>query len=203
MAINLTTKYASTIEKLYTHTSFLRAHCKANVEMTGAKTCRVYMLNTTPVVDYTRNGTSRYGEVKDVQDTVVEYMMTQDKSFTGVVDKGDESEQAISNKSGQWLRQQIAEQCVPTGDKYGFARIAKLGHIAGVTAEPTKSTIVTMVYDAATYMDEHLVPETAAYCLYALRITQRLSCLTSGTAWIRWLASSCRPARLARSRALP
>lgn len=159
MAINLTTKYASTIEKLYTHTSFLRAHCKANVEMTGAKTCRVYMLNTTPVVDYTRNGNSRYGEVKDVQDTVVEYMMTQDKSFTGVVDKGDESEQAISNKSGQWLRQQIAEQCVPTGDKYGFARIAKLGHIAGVTAEPTKSTIVTMVYDAATYMDEHLVPE--------------------------------------------
>ena len=117
MAINLTTKYASTIEKLYTHTSFLRAHCKANVEMTGAKTCRVYMLNTTPVVDYTRNGNSRYGEVKDVQDTVVEYMMTQDKSFTGVVDKGDESEQAISNKSGQWLRQQIAEQCVPTGDK--------------------------------------------------------------------------------------
>lgn len=159
MAINLTTKYASTIEKLYTHTSFLRAHCKANVEMTGAKTCRVYMLNTTPVVDYTRNGNSRYGEVKDVQDTVVEYMMTQDKSFTGVVDKGDESEQAISNKSGLWMRQQIAEQCVPTGDKYGFARIAKLGHIAGVTAEPTKSTIVTMVYDAATYMDEHLVPE--------------------------------------------
>ena len=83
------------------------------------------MLNTTPVVDYTRNGTSRYGEVKDVQDTVVEYVMTQDKSFTGVVDKGDESEQAISNKSGQWLRQQIAEQCVPTGDKYGFSAYRK------------------------------------------------------------------------------
>ena len=64
MAINLTTKYASTIEKLYTHTSFLRAHCKANVEMTGAKTCRVYMLNTTPVVDYTRNGTSPSGAVR-------------------------------------------------------------------------------------------------------------------------------------------
>ena len=159
MAINLTTKYASTIEKLYTRTSFLRPHCKANVDMTGAKTCRVYMLNTTPVVDYNRSGSSRYGELKDVQDTVVEYIMTQDKAFNGVVDKGDESEQAISNKSGQWLRQEIAEQCVPTGDKYGFGRIAKLGHIMGATAEPTKSTIVTMVYDAATYMDEHLVPE--------------------------------------------
>ncbi len=159
MAINLTTKYASTIEKLYTHTSFLRAHCKANVEMTGAKTCRVYMLNTVPLVDYTRNGTSRYGEAKDVQDTVAEYMMTQDKSFTGVVDKGDESEQAISNKSGQWLRQQIAEQCVPTGDKYGFAQLAKYGHVSGVSAEPAKDTIIGMAYDAATYMDEKLVPE--------------------------------------------
>ena len=69
-------------------------------------------------------------------------------------DKGDESEQAISNKSGQWLRQQIAEQCVPTVDTS-----TQSSAIAGRFAEPTKSTIVTMVYDAATYMDEHLVPE--------------------------------------------
>ena len=160
MAINLTAKYASAIEKLYTHSSFLRPHCKANVEMTGAKSCRVYMLKTNPVVDYNRSGTSRYGELKDVQDIVNEYIMTQDKAFNGVVDKGDESEQAISNKSGQWLRAQIAEQCVPTGDRYGFSQLAKLGYISGVTAEPTKSTIVSMVYDAATHMDENLVPES-------------------------------------------
>ena len=160
MAINLTAKYASAIQKLYTHSSFLRPHCKANVEMTGAKSCRVYMLKTNPVVDYNRSGTSRYGELKDVQDIVNEYIMTQDKAFNGVVDKGDESEQAISNKSALWLRQEIAEQCVPTGDKYGFAQLAKLGHINGVTAEPAKSTIVSMVYDAATHMDENLVPES-------------------------------------------
>ena len=162
MAINLTAKYASAIEKLYTHSSFLRPHCKANVEMTGAKSCRVYMLKTNPVVDYNRSGTSRYGELKDVQDIVNEYIMTQDKAFNGVVDKGDESEQAISNKSALWLRQEIAEQCVPTGDKYGFAQLAKLGHINGVTAEPAKSTIVSMVYDAAAHMDENLVPRPRA-----------------------------------------
>ena len=76
MAINLTAKYASAIEKLFTHSSFLRPHCKANVEMTGAKSCRVYMLKTNPVVDYNRSGTSRYGELKDVQDIVNEYIMT-------------------------------------------------------------------------------------------------------------------------------
>ena len=69
MAINLTIKYASTIEKLYTHTSFLRPHCKANVDMTGAKTGRVYMLKTPPVVDYHRSGSMRDGALKDVQNT--------------------------------------------------------------------------------------------------------------------------------------
>ena len=72
MAINLTTKYSDTIEKVFTHDSYLKSHCKANVEMIGAKSCRVYMLNTVPFVDYTRSFTSRYGEAKDVLDTVVE-----------------------------------------------------------------------------------------------------------------------------------
>ena len=174
MAINLTAKYASAIEKLYTHSSFLRPHCKANVEMTGAKSCRVYMLKTNPVVDYNRSGTSRYGELKDVQDIVNEYIMTQDKAFNGVVDKGDESEQAISNKSALWLRQEIAEQCVPTGDKYGFSQLAKLGHINGVTAEPAKSTIVSMVYDAAAHMDENLVPESGRVLFIRAKDRQKI-----------------------------
>ena len=37
MAINLTTKYSAQIEKAYTHDSYLKSHCKANVEMIGAK----------------------------------------------------------------------------------------------------------------------------------------------------------------------
>lgn len=160
MAINLTTKYAGHIEKMFTHDSYIKSHCKAKVDLIGAKSCRVYMINTTPVVDYTRSGTSRYGELKDIQDTVLEYTMTQDKAFNGVVDKGDQSEQAISDKSGQWLRQELREQCVPTADKYAFGRIAALGHVAGVAAEPAKNTIVTMVSDAMVYMDEHQVPDS-------------------------------------------
>lgn len=160
MAINLTTKYADQIEKAFTRESYLKPHCKAKVDLIGAKSCRVYMLNTTPVVDYVRSGDKRYGELQDVQDTVLEYTMTQDKAFNGVVDKGDASEQAITGKAGQWLRQQMREQCVPTADKYGFSRIAALGHVAGVSAEPAKNTIVGMLADAMVYMDEHKVPES-------------------------------------------
>lgn len=160
MAINLTTKYAEHIEKVFTKDSFVKAHCKAKVDLIGAKSCRVYMLNTTPVVDYVRSGSSRYGELHDVQDTVLEYTMTQDKAFNGVVDKGDQSEQAISNKSGQWLRQEMREQCIPTADKYAFGRMAALGHVAGVAAEPAKNSIVQIFADAMVYMDEKKVPES-------------------------------------------
>ena len=159
MAIYLTEEYAKAVEKLYTHTSFLRPHCKANIDMIGKKTCKVYQILTSNLNDYKREGANRYGVPNDVQDIVNEYTITQDKAFTAIVDKGDGSQQAISNKAGQYLRQQISEKCVPTGDKYGFGRIARFGHIHGVTSAPTKSDIVSTVYDAAAYMDDHYVPD--------------------------------------------
>lgn len=159
MAIYLTEQYAKAVEKLYTHTSFLRPHCKANIDMIGKKTCKVYQILTSNLNDYKREGANRYGVPNDVQDIVNEYTITQDKAFTAIVDKGDGSQQAISNKAGQYLRQQISEKCVPTGDKYGFGRIARFGHIHGVTSAPTKSDIVSTVYDAAAYMDDHYVPD--------------------------------------------
>ncbi|RGC55199.1 hypothetical protein DXA92_05780 [Agathobaculum butyriciproducens] len=159
MPIYLTEQYAKAVEKLYTHTSFLRPHCKAHVDMIGKKTCKVYQILTSDLNDYKREGKDRYGVPNDVQDIVHEYTITQDKAFTAIVDKGDGSQQAISNKAGQYLRQQISEKCVPTGDKYGFSRIARFGHILGVAAAPTKSDIISTIYDAAAYMDDHYVPD--------------------------------------------
>ena len=114
MPIYLTEQYAKAVEKLYTHTSFLRPHCKAHVDMIGKKTCKVYQILTSDLNDYKREGKDRYGVPNDVQDIVNEYTITQDKAFTAIVDKGDGSQQALSNKAGQYLRQQISEKCVPT-----------------------------------------------------------------------------------------
>lgn len=159
MAINFALKYSNELAKKFSHASYIKNHCKAKIDFTGVKTVRVYMLNTTKPVDYIRSGSNRYGELKDVQDTVLEYTMTQDKAFNGVVDKGDESEQTINNKAGQWLKEELKQEIVPEADKYAFKRLAAFGHVAGVAAEPKKDTIVKMIYDAAVYMDEHQVPE--------------------------------------------
>ena len=160
MAINLATKYAAQIEKAFTHDSFIKGHCKAQIDFTGAKTVRVYMLNTTPLVDYQRRGMTRYGALQDVQDTVLEYTLSQDKAFNGVVDKGDESDQTITNKAGQWLRQEIREQVVPYADRYALTRMANFGHVYGSAAKPGKADIVTEIFNARVWFNNHRVPNT-------------------------------------------
>ena len=52
MPIYLTEQYSKAVEKLYTHTSFLRPHCKAHVDMIGKKTCKVYQILTSELNDY-------------------------------------------------------------------------------------------------------------------------------------------------------
>ena len=174
MAINLSIKYASQIEGVFTSDSFIKSHCKAKVDFTGAKTVRVYMLNTTPLVDYQRSGSSRYGQLKDVQDTVLEYTMSQDKSFTGVVDKGDETEQAITNKAGQWLRQQIKEQVVPTADKYALEKISKYGHIQTITDAPDETNIITEIFKARTWFNNHCVPRDGRFIYIPASMTPQI-----------------------------
>ena len=65
MPIYLTEQYSKAVEKLYTHTSFLRPHCKAHVDMIGKKTCKVYQILTSELNDYKREGKDRYGVPND------------------------------------------------------------------------------------------------------------------------------------------
>lgn len=155
MSINLSEKYASHLEKVFTHDSYIRKHCKGKVDFDGAQSVLVYMLNTTPLVDYQRSGSSRYGELKDVEDTVFKYTMSQDKAFNGVVDRGDALDQSIMNKAGEWLRQEIREQVAPYADRYALTRMRDYGHIEGVSAKPDKTNIVTEIFKARVWFNNH------------------------------------------------
>lgn len=158
MAINLAAKYASAIAQAFTKSSFVKPNTMGNIDFVGAKTVRVYKLSTVDEVEYTRGGTNRYGAVGDVQDEIMEYTMKKDVSFTRAVDKGDESDQTISDKAGKFLAAQIKEKSVPNADKYALAQFAKFGKVVGVSA-PTKMTVVPLFADAMQAMDDALVPD--------------------------------------------
>ncbi|MBQ8585939.1 MAG: hypothetical protein IJ452_06630 [Butyricicoccus sp.] len=158
MAINFHEKYASQIAQAFTHASFVKGVFTAKLDFTGAKTVKVTKLVTVPEVDYQRSGTNRYGTPQDVQDIIMEYTMTQDKGFTGIVDEGDAKDQALENKAGAWLKAQLDEQTTPTADKYAFERMAAKGTALTLDAAPTKDTVVDMFASARAHFTNKLVP---------------------------------------------
>ncbi len=165
MAIHLHKKYADTLAKLYTHNSFIEGHTDKSWSFSGLKSLIVPSIVTQPLADYTRSGTSRYGNPLDLQDTLQELTMTQDKAFSIIIDKGDNSEQQMMKRAGEVMQQQIAEQVVPEVDKYALSRwFANAGKIVGAAAAPDKDSIVGMLLDAEVFLNDSFVPDGERWC---------------------------------------
>ena len=132
--VNLDTKYSKKIDQAFTIASLLKGRLSAENEFVGARTVRIHNINTVPLNDYNRGASAnRYGEPAEVGDTVQELTMTQDKSFSGVIDKGNNMDQSI-NKAGKFLGVEMSEEVIPAYDKYCFGRLCMLaGKIVGST----------------------------------------------------------------------
>ncbi len=155
--INFAMKYSGELAEKFAMASFVKKNTLGKLDFEGAKTVRVPMLNTVAPRPYKRSGASRYGEAKDITDTLLEYTMQQDLAYNGVVDNGDELDQTITSKAAQWLSAEYDEQIAPMIDKYSLERIARFGHCVG-TAAPDKTSIVTMIADADVHFTNKLVP---------------------------------------------
>lgn len=167
MAINLHKKYSDQLAKLYTANSFVEGRTNKTWSFSGVKSVLIPSITTQPLGDYTRSGTSRYGTPTDLQDTVQELTMTQDKAFAIVIDKGDNSEQQMMKRAGEVMQQQIREQVTPTIDKYALNAWANYAGIGTATAALTKSTIAAAVLDAEVYMNDYFIPEADRYLYIA------------------------------------
>lgn len=157
--INLASKYSSKVAERFRQTSLTDGAFNKDYEFTGVKTVKVYSINTAPLSNYVRSGTARYGTPEDLGDTVQELIMSQDKSFTFIIDKGDASEQMNTKAAGRALRRQIDEVINPFVDQYRLHIWSQqAGYIEQLSAAPTKDTIVDMIMNGTVYLDNHLVP---------------------------------------------
>ena len=161
MAINLHEKYSKKVQERFYQESLTESSFSKSLDMefTGVKTVKVSSIDTVPMNDYTRNGTSRYGTPNDLQDTIQEFVMTQDRSFTFIIDKGDNLEQNLIKKAGAAIARQLREVVTPEIDKYRFAQWAKnAGQSKTPAAALTKETILDEVIAAKIALDNKLVP---------------------------------------------
>ena len=159
MAINLATKFDKKVAERFSKKSITDAFCGKDYDFAGVKTVKVYTVDTVATTDYTRSGTSRYGSITELGDTVQELTVTQDKGFTFTIDKGNAQEQYNVKQSNKALQREWDEVVTPEIDKY---RLSAWATGAGLTktyeAAPTKDTILEMLLTAGAAMNNALVP---------------------------------------------
>ena len=164
--INLKHSYAKTIEKRFAHDSVTES-CfskELDVEFHGVKSVTVSHNGVAPVNDYVRSGDNRFGTVNELDDYEQEFVMTQDKSSTWSIDKGNQAEQYNQKQAGQTLKEQMRQVYTPMIDKYRIQRWADgAGKVIGLTAAPTKSNIIEKMLDMDLAMDDVGVPEEGRF----------------------------------------
>lgn len=159
MAIMLHTKYEKKIAAVFAQNSFADGRLSSDFDFTGAKTVKITTPVTVPLSDYKREGSERYGKPTEMQDSIQEMTMRQDKSFAITVDKGNNSDQGGIKAAGKMLGLEIKEQLIPLKDRYTFAKLSEnAGKIAAGTTELNKSNVCERISAAAAHLDDKEVP---------------------------------------------
>lgn len=113
-------------------------------------------------MDYDRtktDGSSRFGALTEVGDTYQEMTVSDDKSFNGVIDKGNNTSQLMIKAASKVLKRQTDEVLIPYVDKYRLAKMANGAKTVTLNATAlTKSTILEAIFKAGAAMSNLLVP---------------------------------------------
>lgn len=128
-----------------------------DMEFSGVKTVHVKSLITEPLQNYDRTGFvsdngwqySRYGTTKEVGNEEQTFTMTQDKSLSLSVDKGNNKEVMDKHKVGAIMAAERDEHIIPYVDTYRLKAWAeKAGMVYTVSAAPTADTIIEYIVRA-------------------------------------------------------
>lgn len=174
MAVNLVTKFRPYVDEIFTTESKKSLLTNNDFDWTGAHTVKVHKVNTVSMNDYDRDGSgvgvapeegdpvtwSRYGALGAVGNTLEEFTLAKDRSFTFVIDKldKDETDGVLSGASA--LARQQREVIIPEIDTYVYGKMA-----AGAGTKVTDTTLTTEniyeeIIEGNGALDDAEVPDT-------------------------------------------
>lgn len=159
MTQNLATKYSAKVDERFKLGSLTAGLTNQDYEWNGVNSIYVYSIATAPLNNYTVSGTSRYGTPADLDDTVTNYAVSQDKAFTFVIDRKFEQDQVGVKAVGSALAREIDEVVTPYMDKYVLGTMeagADINYSYGVTI--TKSNAYENVLKGISALGNSKVP---------------------------------------------
>lgn len=163
MPVNLAKKYSPKVSERFKLLSLTDAGVNHDYEWTGVQTVAVYSFPTQALVNYDRTAAAnRFGVPAELQDTVQEMTVAQDKAFTFVVDKGNAIQSGGARNANKAMSRQVDEVIIPTVDTYRLSVMATAAIAAGgtVTAAITASNAYTSLLAVTSYFGDNKVPMT-------------------------------------------
>lgn len=152
MAVNLAEKYSAKVDERITIGAYTGKNLNTDYEFTGVQTVKIYSIGTVGLNDYVRSGLSRYGIPEELQDSVQELTVKQDKAFTFTIDKGNDKQQLNIKGAAKALKRQIDEVVIPFIDKYRFAIMVAESNKVVDDGALTKSNIYEKILDSKSYL---------------------------------------------------
>lgn len=135
MAINYADKFAPKVDERFSAEALSTSAVNKDYDFVGVSTVKVYSVNTVEMNDYSLTGTSRYGTPTDLENEVQEMTLSQDRSFTFVIDRKSIDDTVGQTEVGKALARQISERVIPEVDKYVFGKIVAGAEATNVATE--------------------------------------------------------------------
>lgn len=165
----LITKFSPYVDEIFSKESKISLLTNKDYNWSGAKTLKVYKVNTGQMNDYDRSGTgpnwSRYGEAQGLDAITEEFTITRDRSFTYALDKMDVEETGDALNAAASLARQQREVIIPEVDSYVYSVICKNAGTKPDAMALTATNIYDEVLKANAVLDDAYVPETGRILL--------------------------------------
>lgn len=136
------------------------------LDFNGKNSVTIYNVDVVAENNYVRSGSNRFGVLNELGTGTQTFTLSQDKSFTFSVDRGNLEDSQMVQEANKAVKRQIREVSVPAVDVYRLAQAhaSALANGQGATAAVTSSNAYTKFLAQNDAMTEAKVPETGRYC---------------------------------------
>lgn len=110
------------------------------LDFNGKNSVTIYNVDTVAENDYVRSGTNRFGALVELGTGEQTFTLSQDKSFTFTVDRGNLEDSMMAQEAAKAVKRQVREVSVPATDVY---RLAVLTSYAAANSQKDTGSLTT------------------------------------------------------------
>lgn len=160
MAINLAAKFEPKVSNILKQGRKTKDITNQNWDWDGVNAINVYTLTDVTMGNYDPTAASnRYGTPSEVQDTVQNWALSRDRSWTKVMDKKNIQDTGSVRKPGAYLAQQTKNIFIPEMDTYILSTI----QAAAVAGNRSTTPTTAGAFSAATGVTSGVTTSSNAY----------------------------------------